>query len=615
MSAGAELLRRRVLAIPDCLRRFDLGAAPLPELGGAPPRFVVATGAGSSLENARFLTSLLGDALGVPARCAPPSALLGAPPEGAEEDLLVVFSQGLSPNGRAPLAHAGAWRGALLVTGESAGTNAEATRCLAAFAAAGGRILRTPAPPETGLLLRVIGPLLGALAAIELARAIAATRGVSAPWPRFDGDTLAAALEAAGARGRALRAALPGDPLAGALALLAGGSRSAGAGGLARKLLEGLRAPLPPVFDLLDFAHGGFQQLFEEPATLLALTSPDAPEEEPLLARAEAMLDVSRHRLLRLAARLPAPYSLLEHEALLNELLLAAVEARGQDPGRWPGQDRDAPLYALEAPPPAEPPAAPRELARLVWPELAALLAAGARTAVVPLGSTEQHGPHLPFATDTWLADALAEGFCARVPEALRLPALPFGCASEHLSFPGTLHLRAETLAALLEDLVLSLDRHGFRHIFVFSAHGGNGGLLRGAAERLERAAERAQVIVCADPGVAAGALFARAAELGVGAAAAGHHAGEIETSLLLALAPADVRSEAMQSGRLAAPGEGPALFYPDLRANAPNGVVGDPRGARAARAGCYLAAWLEVLVRTYEDAKKLPCTKGTSKP
>ena len=106
-----------------------------------------------------------------------------------------------------------------------------------------------------------------------------------------------------------------------------------------------------------------------------------------------------------------------------------------------------------------------------------------------------------------------------------------------------------------------------------------------------------------------------RAAELGVEPAAAGHHAGEIETSLLLALAPADVRRERTERGRLAGAGDAQALFYPDLRANAPNGVVGDPRGAEASRAARYLEAWLEVLVAEYEAAKKVTCTKGTSQP
>ncbi len=608
--AGLGVLRRRIAELSLHLRAFEPGAiaAALPE---APPGAVVTSGAGSSLEHARLLASLLAGELGIPARCAPPSALL-APPGPRERDaLLVVFSQGLSPNGRALLGHAEAWRSVLLVTGAPPGPEApERAEALARLERAGVRRLHLPAPPETGLLLRVIGPLLGAWAAIELARALAAQRGDEAPWPGLPATTVESAVAAASARGRALRASLPGDPLPGALAILAGPRTAAGGPLLARKLLEGLLVPLPPVWDLVDFAHGGFQQLFAERATLLALLPARDEGDGALLARAESMLEPERHRVLRLAAALPGPYAVLEHEAIANELLLGALEARAIDPACWPGRDRDAPLYALAAPPPSAEP--PRALARLSWPELEALLARGADTAVLALGSTEQHGPHLPFATDTLVADALAERFCARVPNAVRLPALPFGCASEHLGFPGTLHVGAETLTALLEGLVASVARHGFRRVFVFSAHGGNAGALRDAAERLARAAPAAQVVVFADAGRVAAALHAAAAGFGVTPDAAGHHAGEVETSLLLALAPADVRAEEARRGLAAPAGDAQAVFYPDLRANAPSGVVGDPRGARAERASAYLDAWVDVLVDAFERAKKSPCAKGT---
>jgi creatinine amidohydrolase len=615
MTAGLALLRRRVAAIPSAVRAFDPAGVVLPECGDAPLRGVVATGAGSSLEHARLLASLLTDDLGLPARAAAPSALLAAPGERARDELLVVFSQGLSPNGRAPLAHASAYRGVLLVTSDDpVGGDPARQRALQRMRDGGGRVLCLPVDRESGLLLRVIGPLLGQLAAIELARTLARAFGASPPWPTLPGVALATAVRDAAARARALRAQIPGDPLAGALAFLSA-DPAARAGPLARKLLEGLRVPLPPIWDPLDFPHGGFQQLFDGPATLLALLCADAPRAAPLVSRAREMLDPSRHRILELTARLPGPYASLEHEALLNELLLASLEMRSIDPARWPGQGRDAPLYEIDAPPPPLRPAAVPEpaLARLAWPELETLLAAGARTALVPLGSTEQHGPHLPFATDTLVADALAERFCLRVPEALRLPTLPFGCAPEHLGFPGTLSLAAETLSALLEDLVRCLDGHGFARVAIFSAHGGNAGLLRSARARLAAAATRAEVLVLGDGPWVSEALLGAAAREGVGAAAAGHHAGELETSLMLALAPGDVRSERFEIGVTEIPRDPQTLFYPDLRTRAPNGVVGDPRGARAERAAGYLDAWVDALVAEYEAAKKRACTKGTN--
>src|SRR5690606_24343066 len=118
-----------------------------------------------------------------------------------------------------------------------------------------------------------------------------------------------------------------------------------------------------------------------------------------------------------------------------------------------------------------------------------AALAAGARTAVLGLGSTEQHGPHLPFDTDTRIADAPARAVCDRVPDTVALPSIALGCASEHLGFPGTLSLEAATLEALLGDVARSLVAAGFARLFVFSAHGGNEALLRRLAPTLAAAA------------------------------------------------------------------------------------------------------------------------------
>jgi len=645
VAPGLARLRERIAAIPERVAAFDDAAVRLPALGGVPRAGVVATGAGSSREHARLLAALLAE-LGVPARVAAPSAFLGAPaPADAPDALLVVFSQGLSPNARAALAAAPRYRAAALVSAAGPG-DADPARvaALAAFESAGGVRFPLPVGRESGLLVRVVGPMLGHLAAIALARALGAAWGRAAPWPALPAAAVAAALRDAAARARGLREAWPADPLGGALAFLAGGAHAERASHLSRKLLEGLLVPWPPIWDVVDFAHGGFQQLYAERATLLALARSDAPEEGPLFARAAAMRDPARHGWVTLQASLPGPYALLEHEAALNELLLAALEARRVDPARWPGQGRDTPLYALAAPPertaapdatmPAPeaasaPPSAAtpegpragavapsgtpaRALAALAWPEVEALLAAGARTAVVPLGSTEQHGAHLPFATDTRIAEALAARFCARVPEAVALPALPFGCAPEHLGFPGTLSLAPETLRALLADVVASLGGAGFERVFVFSAHGGNAGPLAEAAERLAAAAPRADVVVFADHAAAAEAVFAEAARAGVAREAAGHHAGEIETSILLALAPEDVRRARAAPGLLDVPRDAQAIFYPDLRANAPGGVVGDPRPADPARAARYLDAWVDVLVACYERAKKRANANGT---
>ncbi len=93
--------------------------------------------------------------------------------------------------------------------------------------------------------------------------------------------------------------------------------------------------------------------------------------------------------------------------------------------------------------------------------------------AIVPIATIEQHGRHLPVGTD-WLIALSHARELAEELDAYLLPAMPFGCSVEHMQFPGTVTLRPTTLAAFLEDMVISLYRQGFRKIVVLSTHGGN---------------------------------------------------------------------------------------------------------------------------------------------
>jgi creatinine amidohydrolase len=95
------------------------------------------------------------------------------------------------------------------------------------------------------------------------------------------------------------------------------------------------------------------------------------------------------------------------------------------------------------------------------------------RGAVLPLGSLEQHGPHLPLETDTLLAQALASRLAARLRLAL-LPPLPYGLSEEHDDFPGTISLREGLLAELLGCIARSLEQGGARCLIIVNGHGGN---------------------------------------------------------------------------------------------------------------------------------------------
>jgi creatinine amidohydrolase len=596
VSAGSLATLRGALARTPALLRGLADAEPPFPIDASRVRAVQLTGAGSSAAHARFLAALLAER-GIAARFVPLDAF---PRAGDRRDVLVVFSQALSPNARLALAGPEAWQRVVLVTAAAVSREPARREAVAALRRAGVAVLETAGADEFGTLLRVEGPLAAYRAAFTLAEAF----GAAAP-PELARvpDAMERALCVASERAAALAPRLVADELL----LLASGSYREATDNLRLKFVEGLLRALPPVSDPIELAHGPFQALFARRASLLAFTRPDALHEPERLARLRRMLDPERHQLVSLEATLPGFLAIFEHEVLASALVLEAMEHAQLDPGSWPGRGRDGPLYDL-AP-------APRPLAELTWPEVAAALAAGRRVAVLPLGATEQHGPHLPLATDRWIGDALAERFCARVPEALRLPALALGASSEHLAFPGTLSLGEDTLGAVLADLARSLARHGFEAIFCFSAHGGNLGALRAQQAALERAAAPCRWIAFTEHAALNARLHALAEAAGVPASAAGHHAGEIEASILAALRPDALRRDRLAPGLVEVGPDPSAIFYPDLRAHAPSGTVGDPRLASAERAARYLDAWVDVLLEAYEAEKKRHQTKGTVSP
>ncbi len=190
---------------------------------------------------------------------------------------------------------------------------------------------------------------------------------------------------------------------------------------------------------------------------------------------------------------------------------------------------------------------------------------------LVPLGATEQHGPHLPLGTDTVIASAVAEGAARDAPGVAVAPALPYGASGEHAGFPGTLSLGLEAMETALVELVRSADH--FADIVLVSWHGGN-------AEAVGRAVARSRA-----DGRAVSWWEPRLP--GVGADV---HAGRIETSLMLAIAP-----DLVGDRRPAGPSEPLAALLPALRergvrAVSSNGVLGDARGATADEGRTLLA-------------------------
>jgi mycofactocin precursor peptide peptidase len=202
-------------------------------------------------------------------------------------------------------------------------------------------------------------------------------------------------------------------------------------------------------------------------------------------------------------------------------------------------------------------------LGDLTSPEVAAAVLA------VPLGSTEQHGPHLPLSTDTDVAVALCSRLAAARQDVLVAPPVPYGSSGEHAGFAGTLSIGR----AAVELLVLELARSAtetFEHVVFVSAHGGNAEPVSRAVARLR--AESRDVVLYqpswpGDP-----------------------HAGREETAMLLSLRPGLVRPERGVPGDRRPLAElMPLLREGGVRAVTSTGVLGDPSGATAAEGAALL--------------------------
>jgi mycofactocin system creatininase family protein len=214
-------------------------------------------------------------------------------------------------------------------------------------------------------------------------------------------------------------------------------------------------------------------------------------------------------------------------------------------------------------------------LAGLAWPEAAAVAARS--LLAVPVGATEQHGPHLPFTVDTEIAEALADRLALGRPGVVRAPAVAYGSSGEHAGFPGTLSIGQEAVELLLLELGRSAD--AFAGVVFVSAHGGNAGPLARAVARLR--GEGRRILGWSPSG-----------------SATDSHAGRIETSVLLALRPDAVRLELGEPGERRPLAELlPQLRELGVRAVSANGVLGDPGGASAEEGERILARWTRDLL------------------
>ena len=202
--------------------------------------------------------------------------------------------------------------------------------------------------------------------------------------------------------------------------------------------------------------------------------------------------------------------------------------------------------------------------------------AAGTDLALLPVGSTEQHGPHAPLSTDTLIAEAVANAAAAAYDgEVVVAPPFPYGISEEHRAFTGTLWLAPDTFRSAIRDVTTSLVHNGWRRVIYVNGHGGN----------VEALDEVAADVSRHEDGYAAAFTWFNA--IGEHADRMGH-AGPLETAMLRAHHPDLVHEDRVEAARDGASGRwgdwtsGVNLAH-DSHEFTDNGVVGDPTEGDAA--------------------------------
>ncbi|WP_310626282.1 creatininase family protein [Limnohabitans sp.] len=241
-----------------------------------------------------------------------------------------------------------------------------------------------------------------------------------------------------------------------------------------------------------------------------------------------------------------------------------------------------------------------------------------ARTvAVLPFGATEQHGPHLPLSVDTVLVDGVVTSALTHLSAAdpvLVLPTQTLGLSTEHTAFAGTLHVSPQTLIQVWCDIGASVARAGVKKLLMFNAHGGNVGLMDVVAREL-----RAQhgLIVYSSSWYNLPLDTTVMAQFSADEHRFGVHAGDIETSMMLALSPAQVNMG--QAQNFASTSQDRAKHYAVLGDGKsaklgwhmqdynPQGAAGNAAAATPAKGEALVQSAGEQLARLLKELVALP--------
>lgn len=221
-------------------------------------------------------------------------------------------------------------------------------------------------------------------------------------------------------------------------------------------------------------------------------------------------------------------------------------------------------------------------LSRATWTEVEESVRTGRITKVIlPIGSLEQHGPHLPLSTDTTIADYVAGQVSKRCSTTFLMPPIQLGCASEHIGFPGTISLQPETMSSIIIDISHSLMKSRLNKLFIINGHGGNKATIDAAITKIKQTLPIIRVYSFTVTDV----VKQKFDEIRKSGKRLVGHADEIETSMMLVIQPEvvdlskAVREEPSLPRPLSFESEDMARisFAWSARELTKSGVIGDP--------------------------------------
>lgn len=244
-------------------------------------------------------------------------------------------------------------------------------------------------------------------------------------------------------------------------------------------------------------------------------------------------------------------------------------------------------------------------LDRMTSPLVRQAIENGCDTILLAVGSTEQHGPHLPLGTDSLIGDKLVERVAKKLGNALVAPTIRIGMSEHHMAFAGSMTLREETLEEVLVDCCRSLARHGFRLIVLVPTHGGNVKTVIRATERLTRESLSARAVTQSDDSAYLAAMVEVGAKYKVTPGEVGTHAGHLETSVMLADYPeiVDMTRAARGTVDLGSDYE-ERLHEQGMHRLSPVGILGDATKATAEAGRDYNEAIVNKLVEQIREAQ-----------